>query len=216
MRMLNNYAGLGGNRKYLPDYVEVTAVEINPEIAEFYQSQYPNDTVIVGDAHEYLEEHIHDNWDYIWSSVPCPTHSKMALATRHKSAQRYPDWKLWQEIAFCEGRLRNSKTKYVIENVKPYYTPAWEPQIIDRHAIFSNFYIPKFEMERPKNFIDSISKQDLMDWLDIQMDKNIKYGNSHDDKQVLRNCCHPKTGLHIFNAAFDQADTSTINQLSLL
>ena len=59
--MLNLYACLGGNR-YLWDEVaeqaginlKVTAIELDPELARMYQERFPNDTVIVADAHEYL------------------------------------------------------------------------------------------------------------------------------------------------------------------
>ncbi len=49
MKVLNGYAGIGGNRK-LWDNVEVTAVEIEPKIAEIYQDFFPDDKVIVTDA----------------------------------------------------------------------------------------------------------------------------------------------------------------------
>jgi len=56
MRILNLYAGIGGNRKLWTD-VEVTAVEMNPKIAAIYQDFFPNDKVIVADAHQYLLDH---------------------------------------------------------------------------------------------------------------------------------------------------------------
>ena len=53
MKVLNLYAGIGGNRKLWKN-VNVTAVEISEEIAGVYKSNFPNDEVIVGDAHQYL------------------------------------------------------------------------------------------------------------------------------------------------------------------
>ena len=53
VRVLNLYAGIGGNRKYWEN-VEVTAIEYNEEIANVYKQLHPNDNVIVADAHEYL------------------------------------------------------------------------------------------------------------------------------------------------------------------
>ena len=94
MKVLNLYAGLGGNRK-LWEGVEVTAVELEPKIAAVYKRLYPDDTVVVADAHQYLLDH-HDAFDFIWSSPPCQTHSKMAKATRHKHLRRYPDMSLYQ------------------------------------------------------------------------------------------------------------------------
>jgi DNA (cytosine-5)-methyltransferase 1 len=52
MKILNLYAGIWWNRK-LWEW-DITAVEYNPEIAKIYQDLYPNDTVIVWDAHQYL------------------------------------------------------------------------------------------------------------------------------------------------------------------
>ena len=74
MKVLNLYAGIGGNRK-LWNGVDCTAVEIEPKIAKIYSDFFPKDKVIVGDAHQYLLEHYDDGWDFIWSSPPCPTHS---------------------------------------------------------------------------------------------------------------------------------------------
>ena len=81
-KVLNLYACLGGNR-YKWDKVanqagidlEVTAVEWDEELAKLYQERFPNDIVIVGDAHQYLLDH-YKEFDFIWSSPPCPTHSR--------------------------------------------------------------------------------------------------------------------------------------------
>ena len=74
VKVCNLYAGLGGNRKLWTD-VEVTAVELNPSIAKFYQDHFPNDKVIIADAHRYLLEH-YSEFDFIWSSINCPSHSR--------------------------------------------------------------------------------------------------------------------------------------------
>ena len=73
MKVLNLYAGIGGNRKLWTD-VEVTAIEHDVEIAEVYHSLYPKDNIVSLDAHKYLIEH-YKEYDFIWSSPPCPTHS---------------------------------------------------------------------------------------------------------------------------------------------
>lgn len=65
---LNLYAGLGGNRKKLPDDVQVTAVEMDGRIAAVYKRLYPQDTVIIGDAHQYLLDH-YEEFDFIWSCM---------------------------------------------------------------------------------------------------------------------------------------------------
>ena len=76
MKILNLYAGIGGNRKLWGNDHEITAIELRPEIAAIYQDFFPNDHVIVGDAHLYLLEHYRE-FDFIWSSPPCQTHSRI-------------------------------------------------------------------------------------------------------------------------------------------
>ncbi len=101
LKVLNLYAGIGGNRKLWKD-VEVTAIENNPKIAKIYQDFFPNDKVIVCDAHQYLLEHF-EEFDFIWSSPPCPTHSKvryMGTKAKHPTCgtvlkKVYPDMNLY-------------------------------------------------------------------------------------------------------------------------
>ena len=74
MKILNLYAGIGGNRKLWGDEHEITAVEWDEKIAKIYQDFFPKDKVLVEDAHDYLLKHF-EKYDFIWSSPPCPTHS---------------------------------------------------------------------------------------------------------------------------------------------
>ena len=80
MKVLNLYAGIGGNRKLWED-VEVTAVENNAQIAKIYQDFFPDDKMVIADAHQYLLEH-YKEFDFIWSSPPCPTHSRFNFLTK--------------------------------------------------------------------------------------------------------------------------------------
>jgi DNA (cytosine-5)-methyltransferase 1 len=75
MKILNLYAGIGGNRKLWGNDDEITAVEFDEQIARIYQDNFPNDKVVIGDAHQYLLEHFRE-FDFIWASPPCPTHSR--------------------------------------------------------------------------------------------------------------------------------------------
>ena len=162
MKVLNLYAGLGGNRK-LWEGVEVTAVEHNEQIAAIYRDLYPNDTLVIGDAHEYLLEHA-DEFDFVWTSPPCQSHSRMMKATRHK-LRKYPDMSLYQEVIFLQHFF---KGKWVVENVKPYYKPLITPtSIIGRHYFWANFEIFNIEIPSPKGFITSgtvAETQRLKDW----------------------------------------------------
>ena len=197
-KVLNLYAGLGGNRK-LWKGVEVTAVEMDERIADVYRRQHPEDAVIIGDAHEYLRENA-DNFDFIWSSPPCQTHSKMMKATRHKK-RRYSDMTLYEEILFLQHFYKGA---WIVENVAPYYKPLIPARKMGRHLFWSNFDFDDFEVDQPKGFItkcDTSGKKALMDWLGIHYAENIYYGKNHCPAQILRNCVHPLVGEHIFNAA---------------
>ncbi len=198
MKVLNLYAGIGGNRKLWRD-CDVTAVEMEYKIAEVYSQQFPKDNVVIGDAHEYLLDH-HEEYDFVWSSPPCQTHSRMAKATRHK-LNRYSDMSLYQEILFLKHIF---KGQWVVENVKPYYEPLISPtQTIGRHLFWSNYDFMKIEIQQPKGFINNSTVAgsiELKKWLGINYEGNIYYKNNHCPSQVLRNCVHPKLGEHIFNS----------------
>jgi len=197
LRVLNLYAGLGGNSKKWAD-CDVVAVELDPKIAAMYKKLNPSHNVIVGDAHQYLLDH-YEEFDFIWCSPMCPTHSRMALATRHK-LNRYPDMSLYQEIIFLKYFF---KGHYVVENVFPFYKPLIEPTTtVGRHVFWSSFKFKADEIKQPKNFINQATvsgKKLLQNWLGIHYEENIYYGKNHCPAQILRNCVHPDLGLQIFN-----------------
>jgi len=193
LKALNLYAGIGGNRK-LWEGVEVTAVEFNPDIAKVYADLYPQDNLIVGDAHAYLAEH-YSEFDFIWSSPPCQSHSsfRQNIGVRFRGVEPvYPDMKLYQEILFLQS---NCKSNWVVENVNPYYEPLIQPTArLHRHLFWSNFNIPEIEMTGAK--IRSAQIPDLQELHGIDLSK-YKLSNK---RQVLRNCVHPSLGQHIFSA----------------
>ena len=121
MKILNLYACLGGNRYKWDEVadIQVTAVELDPEAARLYQERFPNDTVIVADAHQYLLDH-YKEFDFIWSSPPCPTHSRFQTSMKTIRKMEYPDMKLYQEIIFLDNFFEG---KYCVENVIPFYEP---------------------------------------------------------------------------------------------
>jgi DNA (cytosine-5)-methyltransferase 1 len=42
-------------------------------------------------------------FDFIWSSPPCPTHSRIQTSFKNRNTwKQYPDMKLYEEIIFLE------------------------------------------------------------------------------------------------------------------
>jgi DNA (cytosine-5)-methyltransferase 1 len=193
MKILNLYCGIGGNRKLWGDHHEITAVEMNEDIASVYKDLFPNDTVIIGDAHQYLLDHFKE-FDFIWTSPPCQSHSGMRqnLAVRFRGTPAiYPDMKLYQEIIFLQ---HNFDGKYVVENVRPYYKPLINPNVeLDRHLFWTNLEIPHTEFERPK--LRSAQIPDLQEAFGYDL-AGYKLPNK---RQVLRNCVLPTVGKYILD-----------------
>lgn len=208
MKILNLYSGIGGNRKLWQD-VEVTAVENNEEIAAIYKDYFPDDTMIIGDAHEYLLQH-YKEFDFIWSSPPCQTHSKIRMmASKAGDYQaKFPDMKLWQEILFLQFFAPG---KYVVENVIPYYEPLVRPSIeIERHYFWSNFRIRQIELIKVLRNHNSIKASDQLYGFDLR-----SYKLSYRKVQILRNCVNPDLGLFILEQARGVMRQEKINQLSI-
>lgn len=197
MKVLNLYACLGGNRQLWED-CEVTAVELDPVLAEMYQSLYPDDNVIVADAHKYLLGHYQD-FDFIWSSPPCPSHSR-ARFWNTKAKRIYPDLKLYEEILFLQTHC---KGKFCVENVKPYYPPLIPAQEIGRHLFWANFTIPKI----------SVEKDDILGKKIGELVKGYS-GNQRKDK-IARNMVNPLIGNHIFLTAKGIVNSANTEQLAI-
>jgi DNA (cytosine-5)-methyltransferase 1 len=209
MKVLNNYCGLGGNRDKWPDNIHVTAVEHNAEIAALYQERYPNDTVIVGDAHEYLLKH-YKEFDFVWTSTPCPTHSRARFwaSKGGMSDVVYPDWRLWQEIIFLKHFCENP---FVVENVIPYYDAFIEPTIeLERHCFWSNFQIKPFEFAKIARDHTKITSSTVLYGFDISKNKI-----AHRKDQLLRNLVNPELGLYIFEQAQGIARQEKTNQIKM-
>jgi DNA (cytosine-5)-methyltransferase 1 len=205
IKILNLYAGIGGNRKlWSNEQIEVTAVEIVPEIAKIYQDFFPNDKVIITDAHQYLLEHYKD-FDFIWSSPPCPTHSICNHFLNAQGVIRYPDMSLWQEIIFLKTFC---KAKFVVENVRSYYEPLIKPQESGRHFFWSNFEILFKKIECKFNIANmraSTRKTPEDNLRNLELFHNIFLPeNIKNARLLLRNCVHPELGLHVFNCAFKE------------
>lgn len=192
VKILNLYAGIGGNRKLWDGDIEVTSVEYDAKIAAVYADLFPSDKLIVADARAYLLEH-YKEFDFIWSSPPCQSHSsfRFNIGVRYRNVPAvYPDMSLWEQIIF----LSNHAPRYwVVENVKPYYEPLIKPTAeLQRHLFWGNFAIGNKEFVTDKIRTAQIPDLQALHGYDLS---GYQLPNK---RQVLRNCVHPYLGLHVF------------------
>ena len=192
MKILNLYAGIGGNRKNWGDEHEITAVEYLLEIAKIYQDFFPNDKVIVADAHKYLLDH-YKEFDFIWSSPPCPSHSRVRKATEHQNVPIYPDMKLYEEILFLQGYF---KGKWCVENVVAWYEPLIRPNHIADHYFWTNFILRDFT-GGGRGHEAGVKKLSEIKGFNLDKYKGI------DKVKTLRNCVEPELGKHILDLAIN-------------
>lgn len=196
MKILNLYAGIGGNRKLWGSEHKVTAVEYKKEIANIYQDYFPDDDVIIGDAHEYLLNNF-QKYDFIWASPPCPTHSRFNHLNFLDGDYKYPDMTLYQEIILLQNWFKGS---YCVENVISYYEPLIKPFERGSHYFWTNFYIPEIKNEKRGIRGEEIEyRQERINYnLDkYKLEKSFK-------KKIMNNCTEPELGLKILNSAIKQ------------
>lgn len=222
IKILNLYAGIGGNRKLWGGDIMVTAIELDPQIAQIYKDFFPQDEVIVTDAHQYLLEHFKE-FDFIWSSPPCPTHSSLRknLSIHAGAKPVYPDMRLYQEFLLLMGYF---KGKYVIENVISWYEPLIKPQIVGRHYFWTNFVLNnktintgKFSPTRKTNRKGKAGVHMESDVEQVKrLSKEFGFDLTEDESSngtkrlLLRNCVNPELGLHIFEMAFTKPQRTLI------
>ena len=215
-KILNLYACLGGNRYKWDEVsdIEVTAVELDTELARLYKERFPNDTVIIADAHQYLLDH-YKEFDFIWSSPPCPTHSRVRMSQKNTSTfiDKYPDMKLYEEIIFL---THNCKGKYVIENVIPYYEPLIAAQKRGRHLYWANFTLPNSLGERKGGIVGSKNIKGEVDALCKLHDYDFrKYKGKQRMDKIARNLVDYEAGKTILETALGIMSKSKSNQVKL-
>jgi DNA (cytosine-5)-methyltransferase 1 len=213
MKVLNLYACLGGNRYKWTD-CEVTAIELDQELARMYKERFPNDTVIIADAHQYLLDY-YKEFDFIWSSPPCPSHSRARYWNSSnydtKTEAIYPDMKLYEEILFLQHYFRTGK--FVVENVIPYYEPLIAAQKRGRHLYWTNFNLPcnlndrRFAISQTKNELQELCKFHSIDLT--------SYKGTQSLVKIGRNLVDYEAGLTIFNTAKNIITQPKSNQETL-
>ena len=213
MKILNLYACLGGNRYKWDEVtdIEVTAVELDSELARLYQERFPNDKVIVADAHQYLLDH-YKEFDFIWSSPPCPSHSKIRITQKSRDTFKaiYPDLKLYEEIIFLDNYFNG---KYVVENVIPFYEPLIPAQKRGRHLYWTNFKLPNSINKRKVNVCtgtDEVSK--LCEFHDFDF---YKYKGKQRTDKIARNLVDYEAGRTILETAVGITRKQNVNQTTI-
>ena len=209
MKILNLYACLGGNRYKWGDEHEITAVELDSEAARLYKERFPNDRVIVADAHQYLLDH-YKEFDFIWSSPPCPSHSRARFARKNTTIAIYPDMKLYEEILFLNNYFEG---KYLVENVIPYYEPLIQAKKRGRHLYWCNFLLPNNLGERKHSIMES--KDEVSQWCEFhEIDLSSYNGEQRKDK-IARNLVDFKAGKTILETALNIIKTNNVTQTQL-
>lgn len=211
MKILNLYACLGGNRykwNEVKEDIEVTAIEWDEELAKLYQERFPNDKVIVADAHQYLLDH-YKEFDFIWSSPPCPTHSKINISqyTRESWKPHFPDMKLYEEIIFLDTFY---KGKYVVENVISYYEPLIPAKKRGRHLYWTNFNLPNIKERDAK----------IREWQLHQLEKHhnidlTNYKGKQNKRKIARNLVDYEAGRTILETALGIIKKQNVKQTEL-
>ena len=216
MKILNLYACLGGNRYKWDEVtdVEVTAVEWDEELARLYQERFPNDKVIVADAHQYLLDH-YKEFDFIWSSPPCPTHSRFnySMKTNKVWKMKYPDMKLYEEIIFLDNWFEG---KYCVENVIPYYEPLIAANQRGRHLYWTNFKLPNNIGERKNPQLSRGTSKEIVKSLCSYHDYNFyKYKGKQDIRKIARNLVDYEAGKTILETAIGIIKKQNVQQTEL-
>lgn len=220
-KILNLYACLGGNRykwdlvaKEAGIEIEVTAVELDHELARLYQERFPNDIVIVADAHQYLLDHFKE-FNFIWTSPPCPSHSRARYwnSSNYDTTTDviYPDMKLYEEILFLQHYYKSGK--FVVENVIPYYEPLISAHKRGRHLYWTNFNIPGDLQDR--RFAISQTKNELIELCKFHEINIDSYSGEQSKLKIGRNLVDYEAGRTIFETALGIIRKSDIKQTEL-
>lgn len=208
MKILNLFAGIGGNRINWKNH-EIIAIEYEPKIASWYQFNFPQDKIIISDVYKFLNDINNHNLlkdiDFVWASPPCITHTMLPKNTHNKHIihRKIPDmtgiYGLYIFLSNISSNF-NKKLKFVIENIKPWYKPLIKPTVaLERHYFWSNFHIPSKKFVKPyahlnKSYAD-LTITEMLSFLPFSLPP-FKISNK---TQILHNCVNFEVAEYILN-----------------
>ena len=112
---------------------------------------------------------------------------------------------LYQEIILLK-HFHKLGSKFVVENVKPYYKPLIEPTAkLHRHYFWANFPISDFEVTNKRKHSDIVGSTTVYG-------VNIKDTNIKNKRKSLRDMVDPELGLHILLEACKAIGVSSLKQ----
>ncbi len=151
-------------------------------------------------------------FDFIWSSPPCPSHSKIRITQKSRDTFKaiYPDLKLYEEIIFLDNYFNG---KYCVENVTPYYQPLIPAKKRGRHLYWTNFNLPNDLKERK---LDGILCTMRGEHKKLEVFHDIKVSASVGGyRDVLRNLVDYEAGKTIFETMLGIIKKEDIKQTEL-
>ena len=203
MKILNLFAGIGGNRSLWGDSHEITAVEHNSQIAKIYQTRFPHDEMIVDKCINVIErpEFFLNQFDLITVGSPCQSHSMFNMVYWSRGIIKVPDMDNLYGIMITLKYYPHQSFKFVCENVNPFYK-EWRPtqyfQKLGRHFFWSNFPIQKKEFPQYLGkTVNDLTVPELIEWHGV----DFEWDNEMDKRQILRNCVDKKIGKYILDQA---------------
>jgi len=210
MKILNLYAGLGGNRSLWSRTHEITAVENDGSIVKLYKKRFPHDKVLFESVNEFLMKKDVNEFDFIWASPPCSTHSQMQKFNKKKMPIPRMD-EIYGLIIWLE---KNYEGKFAVENVQPWYkTPIQPTARIDRHIFWANFKIIKKRFREKRKMHGTLSKSHIMRDSKDKLIKDFMLEDiKHDllklarNERFIRNCVDPRIGAYILSQCIYQKD----------
>lgn len=150
LKILDLFCGVGGVARGFQKFLneqgieyEYHAVDIDRSILLAHKVVNKNSVTILRDAYSFEDDEL-SQYDFIWASPPCETHSIAGIWRRKFGVE--PDMRLYELII----KLHRLGIPFVVENVKPYYNPPIKPTSkANRHVLWSNLSIKPVEVDLP-------------------------------------------------------------------